>query len=121
MSFIRYLCVGVVNTCVGLSVIYVGIYWFRLDDIPANLLGYCAGISCSFLLNRSWTFASGEARAPQAARFLMVMGAAYLVNIGAVMVMIKVLAVQRPVAHALGSIPYTLVGFLGSRYFAFRQ
>jgi putative flippase GtrA len=106
---------------VGLSVIYVGIYRFNLADIPANVLGYAVGLTCSFVLNRYWTFASRDAPAGQFVRFLIVMGGAYLANIATVLVLIKAFAVKRAVAHALGVIPYTVAGYIGSRAFAFRR
>ncbi len=120
-SFIRYVVVGVINTCVGLSVIYTGIYLFGLDDVPANLLGYSLGIGCSFLLNRHWTFAGRGEAAPQLARFLIVMAAAYLINIATVMALIDLASVHRSLAHAAGVVPYTVCGYLGNRFFAFRR
>ncbi|HEY4215066.1 MAG TPA: GtrA family protein [Steroidobacteraceae bacterium] len=120
-SFVRYVCVGVINTAVGLSVIYLGIYALALDDVPANIGGYLVGTLCSFMLNRSWTFSSRGAPAAQLAKFLTVMLGAYLLQIASVMIMIKVLGYNRYLAHALGTVPYTLAGYLGSRYFAFRD
>lgn len=120
-SFLRYLCVGVINTGVGLSVIYAGIYLFGLDDIPANVIGYTVGIGCSFLLNRYWTFDARGATHKQLPKFLLVMGCAYLINLATVMVLIKLVGVPRSIAHALGVVPYTLAGYLGSRFFAFRD
>jgi putative flippase GtrA len=120
-SFVRYLCVGVINTAVGLGVIYFCIYALGLRDVPANLTGYVVGTLCSFMLNRSWTFRSDGAPVGQLLRFTIVMLGAYLLNIGSVLVMIGWLNVNRYLAHALGTIPYTLAGYLGNRYFAFRR
>ena len=120
-TFVRYVCVGVINTAVGLTVIYFGIYVLALDDVPANLSGYLLGTLCSFMLNRSWTFSSRGAPAAQLAKFLAVMLGAYLLNIASVMVMIKWLGFHRYLSHKLGTVPYTLAGYLGSRYFAFRD
>lgn len=120
-SVIRYLCVGVVNTVVGLGVIYLGIYGCHWGDVPANLLGYGVGIALSFVLNRTWTFASREAPVRQMFRFLAVMGVAYLLNLGLVLALIRAFGVGRSVAHAAGVIPYTVAGYAGSRWFAFRR
>jgi putative flippase GtrA len=49
------------------------------------------------------------------------MGCAYLINLATVMLLIKLVGVARSIAHALGVVPYTLAGYLGSRFFAFRD
>jgi len=120
-SFVRYLCVGVINTLLGLSVIYFGIYVLRLDDVSANLIGYLVGALCSFGLNRSWTFSNHSAPMIQFAKFLAVMVGAYLLNILSVVVMIKFMGFNRYLSHAIGTAPYTLAGYFGNRYFTFRD
>jgi hypothetical protein len=37
------------------------------------------------------------------------------------MTLIKFLDVPRSIAHASGVVPYTLAGYLGNRFFAFRR
>ncbi|MDP8985633.1 MAG: GtrA family protein [Pseudomonadota bacterium] len=120
-SFIRYLCVGLINTCVGLSTIYAGIYVAGFEDVPANAIGYGVGMGCSFLLNRYWTFDNQDGAHRQLPKFLLIMGCAYLVNLATVMTLIKFLGVPRSIAHAAGVVPYTLAGYLGNRFFAFRR
>jgi putative flippase GtrA len=120
-DLIRYLTVGVANTIVGLSTIYLCIFALHADDVIANLVGYAVGITCSFLLNRRWTFSSTDAIAPQLARFLLVLTVAYLVNLGTVLALTKFLDMNRFLAQAVGTLPYTTVGYLGSRFFAFRS
>jgi putative flippase GtrA len=120
-DLIRYLCVGVLNTFVGLSTIYAAIYIFHLRDVPANLIGYALGIGCSFMLNKHWTFSSTGSLTSQFAKFLLVLSGAYLVNLATVMCLIKLLGINRYVAQALGILPYTAIGYLGSRHFTFRS
>lgn len=120
-DLLRYLGVGLINTVVGLGTIYTCIYEFHLPDVQANLIGYAVGIACSFTLNRKWTFASTGHWAAELVRFLIVLGIAYLANLGAVMALIDLAGVNRYVAQALGVVPYTACGYLGSRDFAFRS
>lgn len=119
-GLIRYLCVGVANTCVGLGVIYAAMYFLRLGTVQANALGYAVGITCSFALNRSWSFASRGPVLHEFARFLVVVAIAYLVNLGTVTALVRCFGIDRYLAQCLGILPYTAVGFLGSRHFAFR-
>jgi putative flippase GtrA len=119
-GLIRYLCVGVANTCVGLGVIYAAMYFLRLGTVQANVLGYAVGITCSFALNRSWSFASRGPVLREFARFLLVVAIAYLLNLGTVTALVHFSGIDRYLAQCVGILPYTAVGYLGSRHFAFR-
>jgi putative flippase GtrA len=118
-TLVRYLLVGCVNTSVGLGIIYFCMYVLGMNNTPANLLGYAVGLLVSFMLNRSWTFAHAGAYAPALLRFLAVLCVAYLANLLAVLVLADRMGVNRFVAQAAGTVPYTVVGYLGSRWFAF--
>ena len=116
---IKFLLVGVVNTAVGLAIIY-GLKWLRRSDVTANILGYLCGLMVSFTLNRNWTFRHAGTILPAALRFLLVFAVAYLANLGTVLGLIRLLGVNGYVAQTLGIIPYTTLFYLGSRYVAFR-
>jgi putative flippase GtrA len=120
-TVVRYLTVGVLNTCVGLATIYLGMYMFRLGNVTANVIGYALGIAFSFVLNKRWTFASTGKSAPQLMRFLLVTATAYVTNLVTVMVLINGFETNQYLAQALGIGPYTTIGYLGSRFFVFRD
>jgi putative flippase GtrA len=120
VDLLRYLAVGVANTMIGLSTIYLCMSVLRAGDVISNLIGYAVGITCSFILNRRWTFQDHGAMAPQLVRFLLVLAVAYIINLGTVVGLTTELGVNRYIAQALGILPYTTVGYLGSRFFAFR-
>jgi putative flippase GtrA len=120
-SALRYLAVGVGNTIVGLSVIYLGMYALGLGNAPANVLGYAIGILVSFVMNRRWTFKHDGATFPAFARFIGVLCVAYVVNLVTVLVLADGFGMDRYLAQAAGIPPYTLIGYLGSRWFAFKR
>ena len=120
-EFVRYLCVGLLNSAVGLCVTYFCIYCLKTNDVTANALGYSAGITTSFALNRSWTFSIGGPPVSQFARFLLVTAVAYAANLATVLALIHHLNHNRYLAQAAGALPYTAIGYLGSRFFAFRR
>lgn len=111
--------VGVLNTLVGLLVIY-GCKWiWGLGDAPANAIGYLVALANSFYLNRTWTFASHGAVLPAMLRFLIVFLLAYLVNLLVVLAMVHQLGVNGYLAQAVGIGPYTVLSYLGSRHYVF--
>jgi putative flippase GtrA len=120
-ELLRYLGVGLVNMAVGLSCIYLCMYLLHMSDPMANLTGYCAGIVCSFVLNRRWTFASTGPWLPQLLRFIAVLAVAYLANLATVLGAESLFGINRYIGQALGTVPYTAIGYLGSRLFAFRR
>jgi putative flippase GtrA len=119
-QFLRFLCVGVVNTLVGLAVIYACKYFGGLNDLAANASGYAVGLCVSFVLNRRWTFAHRGAMLPAAIRFLTVSAIAYAMNLLTVMWCIHGMFLNSYLAQALGVPPYTLTAFVLSRLWVFR-
>jgi putative flippase GtrA len=111
----------VINTLVGLSVIFGLKAFLQANDVFANAIGYLVGLSVSFVLNRSWTFRH-EGNIPAAAvRFLAVFLVAYTINLAVVLTLIHGVGVNSYLAQALGMPPYTLAFFLLSKFFAFRR
>lgn len=121
MIFGRYLLVGVANTIVGLGTIYIAMYFFHLDIVYANAVGYTIGVLFSFLLNKSWTFKSDDHLFFSFLRFITVLSVAYAANLATVLFFDSHFHVNPYLAQALGIFPYTIIGFLGNRYFTFRN
>jgi putative flippase GtrA len=116
---LRFLAVGVLNTCVGLGSIFAFKYFLGLGDAPANFCGYLIGLTNSFFWNRRWTFSHSGRIGIAAARFLLVFVVAYAVNLAVALICIHLLGVNAYLAHAIATAPYTVIFYLGSRYFAF--
>ncbi|CAA9891399.1 conserved membrane hypothetical protein [Candidatus Methylobacter favarea] len=120
MRLVRFLIVGVANTLIGLSIIYVAMYFFQLDMVKANAIGYAIGILLGFALNKIWTFNSRGYVLTSFLRYLLVIVIAYAANLATVVLVSSHFDLNHYMAQALGIIPYTAIGFMGSRYFAFR-
>jgi len=119
-SVLRYLIVGALNTGFGLLVIF-GCKWaLGMDDIPANMVGYGCGVIFSFVLNAKWTFDYDGPKLTAFLRFVSVLLVAYLANLFTVVTAID-MGVNSYLAQALGVIPYVILGYLGSRLFAFAK
>ena len=117
----RFVVVGLVNTAVGLAIIYGCKFFLAMNDVVANILGYAVGLMVSFVLNASWTF---EYRGPMLAaalRFLVVFVIAYLVNLVTVLALIHLAEVNSYLAQAIGMPIYTVCFYLLSRLYAFRS
>src|ERR1700726_5227174 len=116
---VRFALVGVLNTLAGLLVIYTLKYVFATPDIAANVVGYAVGLTTSYTLNRRWTFAFRGSHRDAIGRFVLVTIVAYGANLAFVCAAVSFYSVNSYVAQSLGVVPYTLISFFGSRFFAF--
>ena len=117
-TVVRFVLVGMVNTLVGLALIYAAKWFMGAGDVAANAFGYSVGMLVSFTLNRTWTFAHRGPAGRAFLTFLAVQGVAYGMNLVCVMGLIAY-GIDSYVAQAFGVPPYTIVSYLGSRYLAF--
>lgn len=120
LQAIRYGTVGVVNTIVGLSLIY-GFMALGFGDVASNLIGYAVGLLVSFKLNAGWTFARSNAGIGAAGRFAVVIAVAYLANLAALLAARDGLGLNSHLAQLVGVVVYAVIGFIGSRNYAFRH
>lgn len=118
-SFLRYILVGVLNTAVGFGVIFALLFLGVLPEL-ANLAGYALGVIVSFALNKRFTFQSSGRFSGEFARFLAAMGVAYAANLASFMLCYRVFGLDKYLSTLVGGGVYTIVGYLLSRFFAFR-
>lgn len=115
----RFACVGAANTLSGLALIYIA-RALGLGEVSANATGYAVGLALSFGFNRRWTFAHRGPLFVRALRFAMVMMLAWLANLGALLSLLSA-GVTAALAQAGAVLPYTLVGYLGCRWWVFAR
>lgn len=120
-TFIKFALVGALNTLVGMGMIFVAWHFFGFSDLAANLTGYAAGFCCSYLLNRRWTFDDRSAVSRSLWRFILVCAVAYGANLIVLFATRNAMGPETFLPHVAGSITYTVAGYLGSRYFAFKK
>jgi putative flippase GtrA len=115
----RFLGVGVVNTLVGLTLIYLARFGLGWADVPANMLGYAVGLAVSFSLNRRWTFRYEGRLLTAQLRFLAAFALAYAANLGALLLLTHGLGITSVLAHPAGMVVYTSIFYILSRTFVF--
>ncbi|WP_353051221.1 GtrA family protein [Fictibacillus enclensis] len=129
-SFFRFLLVGVANTAVGLSSIYILLHWGGLGYWPATFLGNAAGALVSYFLNRTFTFRSSEKMGSSSIRFVAVIFVCYYAAYSLGRETADFLAntahflpslFQKDVSVLAGTVLYTLFNYLGQRNFVFRK
>lgn len=128
-SFIRFLLVGVINTIVGLTTMYVLLNGFHLSYWISTLIGNIVGAGVSYVLNRNFTFKSENAVASSLIRFVLVIGICYFVSYSlglkvALWFLDKVTWLPKEfakeVAVLAGTGIYTILNYLGQKLFVFK-
>ena len=120
-QFIKFLLVGVLNTLVGLSIIYSLMYFLGVGPFLSNLLGYAVGIVVSYNLNKIWTFNSSKAARRSFPRFVLVVAVAYIANIFMVYVSVINFRIDPYVSQLIGLAFYTVLVYAGSRKLVFQS
>lgn len=115
----KFASVGVLNTFLGLAVIYSLKWGLGWADATANLAGYLVCIMLGFVLNGLWTFGKSALQAKHLRGYLLVVAVAYLMNLGAVLLSIKLLDVPGDYAQLMGVPVYTLTSFMLNKLFVF--
>lgn len=121
LSLIRFASTGVLNTLVGLGVIFALKWFVGMTDTAANLLGYGVGLLVSYLVNSRWTFRYRKSLLPVLPRYLTVISVAYLANLGVVHYCIERIQLNSYFAQACGVIPYAGLSYVLLRYFVFHS
>jgi putative flippase GtrA len=118
-QLLRFGLVGVVNTLIGLLIIYAIMFLFGAGLAIANFIGYTFGFVVSFILNRIWTFQDRQSIRQVLPRYLLVACASYLLNLAVVLLVDSKFNFNGYLIQLLGIMTYTVCMFLGCRYLVF--
>lgn len=119
-TFVRYLLVGLVNTGIGYVIIFLCMYGLKLSPEISNLLGYGLGMMISYTLNRTFTFGNLPTTRAMAARFAVVNGTAYLLNLGMLVLLVRGLGLHAGLSQVISSGVYVVAAFLVNKHYVFR-
>jgi putative flippase GtrA len=120
-ELVRFGLVGVLNTLSGLFIIIALMRSAGVDYLLANAVGYACGITLSFFINRSWTFRHKGSMFQSAIQWGKVTAMAYVVNLGVVVLAHEYFGIEPYASQLLGLVAYSLLSYLGGKYYAFHQ
>ncbi len=127
-SFFRFILVGVVNTLVGLSIIFTLLQVLGLPYFLSTFIGNSIGALVSFQLNKTFTFQSNKPVHRSAPLFILVVVVSYFsaysfsdyVADGIGSFQFNLFSISNEnIAVLLGTGLYTVFNYLGQKYFVF--
>jgi len=126
-TFIKFILVGVVNTLVGTTIMFVFYNVFHLSYWISSASNYFFGSICSYLLNKHFTFQYKEKGFYSLFRFTFNILVCYLLAYGIALPIMQYLltdyskVIQENVSMAVGMCLFVVFNYFGQRFFAFRK
>ena len=126
-TMLRFLMVGVINTLVGCGTMFLLFNWAHCSYWLSSAANYVVGGIVSFFLNKYFTFRKKEWSWSQVVKFAINVAVCWLLAYGlAKPLVLRILEgqslwLQENVAMLVGMCLYTVLNYLGQRFFAFRK
>ena len=126
-TMLRFLMVGVVNVMVGAGTMFLLYNLAGCSYWMSSAANYIVGGIVSFFLNKYFTFQNKERSWMQVVKFIVLVTVCYFIAYGLAKPMAlwalssQPLNFQENVAMCIGTCLYTLLNYLGQRFFAFKQ
>lgn len=126
-SFIRFLMVGVINTIVGTTVMFLAYNVIHLNYWTSSALNYIVGSILSFYLNKRFTFHSKSSTSKSAIRFVVHISICYLIAYGIAKPLMEwtlsgaTKALQENVALLVGMVLFVILNYIGQLLFVFKS
>jgi putative flippase GtrA len=119
-QLMRFAAVGASGYVVNLAVFWLGLN-AKLDYRAAATAAFVVALVNNFAWNRFWTFRDAPGRIHgQALRFLIVSGAAFVISLGLLAVLVRDAGAPKLLAQALAIVAVTPVSFLANKLWSFR-
>jgi len=118
---IRFGVVGVLNTGITLTVIFVLMKGLRVHYALSNIIGYLLGFLSSFVLNKRWTFQSRRNMGLEGVLFVAVFGVCYLIQLVTLVFMKETMGIKADYAQLLAMAVYTSLNFILNKLITFKN
>lgn len=130
-SFVRFVLVGIVNTIVGLTVMFSCYNILHLGYWLSSALDYVLASIVSYFLNKHFTFGYHEKGWWSLARFVLNIAVCYFIAFSLARPMVRFclshigwemeVSLLENISMLIGSGLFVVINYLGQRFFAFKQ
>ncbi|WP_300411202.1 GtrA family protein [Lagierella sp.] len=126
-TFIKFALVGIINTLVGTSIMYLSYNLLNFGYWLSSFLNYFLTSILSYFLNRNFTFKSKEKHAKAILKFAVNILICYALAYGVAKPITKFflqgysIQTQDNIAMAVGMVIFVLLNYLGQKLLVFRK
>lgn len=122
LQLVRFGLAGASGYAVNLGVFTLAVHGLGLGYRMAAVLAFLVAVSNNFALNRRWTFRVRHGRRRfQAARFLVVSVATFLVTLGILTLLVEAAGLAEVLAQAIAIACGLPLSFLGQKLWSFAR
>jgi len=119
-QLLKFLGTGILNTCISYVVFLLLYRETGLYYLYASAIGYTAGLTNSFLINRRWTFESHGKVFPELMKFILVNLFAMSVNLLALKLSVQIVGFRPEIGQVGAFVFSTVANFAGNKFWTFR-
>jgi putative flippase GtrA len=121
LQFVKFGIVGISNTLITFAVYTILLKVFGMWYLAASAIGFIAGATNGFLLNRRWTFRGHVGDALTPVRWAVVQTCGLGINLGLLFVLVHEAHIDELVAQVMATAVVTLLTFFANRAWTFRM
>jgi len=121
VQFVKFGIVGVSNTLLTFIVYTLLLKVFGVWYLAASTVGFIAGATNGFLLNRRWTFREHVGDGLTAVRWAIVQTCGLAINLGLLFLFVSEAGLDKLLAQALATVFVTVTTFIANRSWTFRM
>lgn len=127
VTFWKFVLVGIINTLVGTTVMFVAYNALHLSYWISSASNYIIGSIVSYFLNKYFTFQNNEKSAKQVAMFIINITICYLLAYGLAKPIVSWIlsyqskSVQDNLSMLVGMGAFVVFNYLGQRLFVFNK
>lgn len=125
-SFYRFLIVGVINTLVGTSIMFIAFNFLGISYWGSTFLNYFIGSIVSYFLNKYYTFKQNEKSFREVVLFILNIAICYFIAYFLAIRIVEALlagystTVISNISMAVGMCLFVVLNYIGQRIFVFK-
>ena len=126
-TFWKFILVGIINTIVGTSVMFLCYNAFHLNYWVSSAMNYIIGSIVSYFLNKYFTFKNKQRSWKIVIKFIINISVCYLIAYGVAKPLVarilsgQSVTIQENGAMLVGMCLFVGLNYLGQRFFAFKK
>ena len=126
-TFWKFILVGIINTIVGTSVMFLCYNAFHLNYWVSSAMNYIIGSIVSYFLNKYFTFQNKQRSWKIVIKFIINISVCYLIAYGVAKPLVarilsgQSVTIQENGAMLVGMCLFVGLNYLGQRFFAFKN
>ena len=126
-TFWKFILVGIINTIVGTSVMFLCYNAFHLNYWVSSAMNYIIGSIVSYFLNKYFTFQNKQRSWKIVIKFIINISVCYLIAYGVAKPLVarilsgQSVTIQENGAMLVGMCLFGGLNYLGQRFFAFKK